>query len=101
MEIYRYIYDYAEDDYLLIIDEDETDYCVTSYITGAEWTPKDDEEVYTRTYLPVGTIIYSTREGAFGKILMIDPKDYDTPYFIDFGNHGLYNTYDEVHEIDY
>lgn len=31
METYRYIYDWEEDDYLLIIDEDETDYRVASY----------------------------------------------------------------------
>lgn len=101
METYRYIYDYAEEDYLLIIDESETDYLVASYITEDEWTPKDTEEVFTRTYLPVGTIIYSTREGKFGTIKIVDPKDYDTPYFIDFGDQLLYNAYDEVHEIDY
>ena len=28
METYQYIYDWAEDEYLLIIDEDETDYRV-------------------------------------------------------------------------
>lgn len=101
METYQYIYDWAEDEYLLIIDEDETDYRVASYITEDEWTPKDAEEVFTRTYFPVGTVIYSTHKGNIGTIIDVDPKDYDMPYLVDFGDEKLYQSYNDVNKLDY
>lgn len=83
------------------VKENETDYRVASYITEDEWTPKDAEEVFTRTYLPVGTVIYSTHKGNIGTIIDVEPKDYDIPYLVDFGDEKHYQSYNEVNKLDY
>jgi hypothetical protein len=46
-------------------------------------------------------VIYSTHKDNIGTIIDVDPKDYDMPYLVDFGDEKLYQSYNEVNKLDY